>query len=116
LGQDARCEAAKHRVCVCCAHERASQVTITFPDAGVPSSCPPHVGRRGSRAGFDYEDIDDLRIAVSELCILISGVLGGEITLHLSMEPGIVAVDGARRSGSAGRERVLANDCRSGRG
>jgi len=26
----------------------------------------------GSRAGFDYEELDDLRIAVSELCALIS--------------------------------------------
>ena len=77
------------------------QVTITFP--GTPEFL--RLARltsadAGSRAGFDYEDIDDLRIAVSELCILISGVLGGEITLQFHMEPGIVAIDGRAAPGA----------------
>jgi hypothetical protein len=36
----------------------------------------------GSRVGFDYEEIDDLRIAISELCVLISGGGGGVLTLE----------------------------------
>ena len=37
----------------------------------------------GSRAGLDYEEIDDLKIAVSESCSL---VLGGDEPLRLEFE------------------------------
>ncbi len=46
-----------------------------------------------SRSGFDVDDIDDVRIAVSELC----GALGrgGRITLTLVSEPGRLEIRGA---------------------
>lgn len=77
------------------------QITIEFP--GTPDFL--RLARltsadAGSRAGFDYEDIDDLRIAVSELCILISGVFGGHITLQFHVEPGAVAVHGRASPGA----------------
>jgi serine/threonine-protein kinase RsbW len=77
------------------------QITITFPAS-------PEFLRlarltsadAGSRAGFDYEDIDDLRIAVSELCTLISGFLGGDITLKFQFDQGVVDVAGRAAPGA----------------
>jgi len=54
----------------------------------------------GSRAGLDYEEIDDLRIAVSELCSMISGVDDAVLTLAFSLEGTDVAVTGDARPGS----------------
>ena len=92
------------------------QITITFP--GTPEFL--RLARltsadAGSRAGFDYEDIDDLRIAVSELCSLISGAPGGEITLEFHVEPGSRRGRRPRRSRSPRRKRFLADDRRRGR-
>jgi len=77
------------------------QITITFP-------ATPEFLRlarltsadAGSRAGFDYEDIDDLRIAVSELCSLISGSPGGDITLTFQFGDGVVGVEGRADPGT----------------
>jgi serine/threonine-protein kinase RsbW len=50
----------------------------------------------GSRAGFDYEEIDDLRIAVSELChLLIGSGARGSMTLEFHSEPNAVVIEGA---------------------
>jgi serine/threonine-protein kinase RsbW len=74
------------------------QISITFP--GTPEYL--RLARLaaadvGSRAGFDYEEIDDLRIAVSELCHLISGEGSPEpVTLDFTLEP-----DGVRLEGRA---------------
>ncbi|MFI5046101.1 MAG: ATP-binding protein [Acidimicrobiia bacterium] len=54
----------------------------------------------GSRAGFDYEEIDDLRIAVSELCSMISGAAEATLTLDFSFEPAAVTVNGAATPGA----------------
>jgi serine/threonine-protein kinase RsbW len=49
----------------------------------------------GSRAGFDYEDIDDLRIAVTELCHLLIGEgTTGHLTLELTTADGSVMIAG----------------------
>ena len=49
----------------------------------------------GSRAGFDYEEIDDLRIAVTELCHLLIGEgTSGDLTLEFTAADGTVAVAG----------------------
>jgi serine/threonine-protein kinase RsbW len=49
----------------------------------------------GSRAGFDYEEIDDLRIAVTELCHLLIGEgTRGELTIEFTAADGTVAVAG----------------------
>ena len=52
---------------------QTSPVTVTFPAA------PEYLrlariatADAASRAGLDYEEIDDVRIAVSELCSLVS--------------------------------------------
>jgi serine/threonine-protein kinase RsbW len=52
----------------------------------------------GTRAGLDYEEIDDLKIAVSECCSLL---LGGDdpLRLEFGFEDGCVTVSGL---GSAG--------------
>ncbi len=49
----------------------------------------------GSRAGFDVEEIDDLRIAVSELCHLVSRADGtGAVVLTFTLRDDAVEVDG----------------------
>jgi len=49
----------------------------------------------GSRAGFDYEEIDDLRIAVTELChLLIGDGTTGALTLEFATADGVVDVTG----------------------
>ena len=54
-----------------------------------------------SRAGFDFEEIDDLRIAVSELCTLISGGPDhASLTLDFALEPRRVIVHGSATPGA----------------
>jgi serine/threonine-protein kinase RsbW len=53
----------------------------------------------GSRAGFDYEEVDDLRIAVSELCSVISGAADATLTLEFWVEASRVTVAGAATPG-----------------
>jgi serine/threonine-protein kinase RsbW len=87
--------------CVCCGPVGRPQITITFPAA-------PEFLRlarltsadAGSRAGFDYEDIDDLRIAVSECCALIAAGQNGTINLEFSVEAGRVTVGGSATPGT----------------
>jgi serine/threonine-protein kinase RsbW len=56
----------------------------------------------GSRAGLDYEEIDDLRIAVTELCHLLLGE-GARGELHLALETGNGVVTVTGRADSPGR-------------
>jgi serine/threonine-protein kinase RsbW len=53
-----------------------------------------------SRAGFDYEEIDDLRIGVSELCSMISGAAGATITLEFTFDDDAVSVRGVAAPGA----------------
>jgi serine/threonine-protein kinase RsbW len=77
-------------------------VTVTFPAA-------PEFLRlariatadAASRAGLDYEEIDDVRIAVSELCSLVSVHREGAVTLTFRVAEGSLSVDGESRTGSA---------------
>jgi serine/threonine-protein kinase RsbW len=77
-------------------------VTLTFPAA-------PEFLRlariatadAASRAGLDYEEIDDVRIAVSELCSLVSVESGATVQLSFGVTPGVITVDGESRTGSA---------------
>jgi serine/threonine-protein kinase RsbW len=49
----------------------------------------------GSRVGLDYEEIDDLRMAVSEMCHLLIGEgWPGSVTLCFTIEPDVISVDG----------------------
>jgi serine/threonine-protein kinase RsbW len=50
----------------------------------------------GSRAGLDYEEIDDLRMAVSELCYLLIGEgRSGAVTLEFGIDGNEITVDGS---------------------
>lgn len=79
-----------------------SPVTITFPAA-------PEFLRlariatadAASRAGLDYEEIDDARIAVSELCSLLSTGPAASITLAFVAGPGELSVTGESVTGGA---------------
>jgi hypothetical protein len=48
-----------------------------------------------SRAGFDYEEIEDLRIAVSEMCAMLSSDDGAELSLTFRVEADAVTVGGS---------------------
>ena len=79
-----------------------SPVTVTFP-------ARPEFLRlarlatadAASRAGLDYEEIDDVRIAVSELCSLVSLDAGATVTLSFLAEPGVLTVTGESETGAA---------------
>jgi hypothetical protein len=77
-------------------------VTISFPAA------PDYLrlariatADAASRAGLDYEEIDDARIAVSELCGLLSVDPSASITLAFVVEPGSLSVTGESVTGSS---------------
>ena len=53
-----------------------------------------------SRAGLDFEEIDDVRIAVSELCSLVSVQRQGTVTLTFRVAEGRLTVEGESRTGS----------------
>jgi serine/threonine-protein kinase RsbW len=79
-----------------------SPVTVTFP--AVPAYL--RLARiatvdAASRAGLDYEQIDDVRIAVSELCSLVSVDAGATVTLSFGVEDGLLTVEGESRTGRA---------------
>jgi serine/threonine-protein kinase RsbW len=77
------------------------QISITFPATPAFLRLARLTSAdAGSRAGFDYEDIDDLRIAVSELCSLVSGAPSGDITLSFQIEDGVVEVEGHASQGT----------------
>ena len=52
-----------------------------------------------SRAGLDYDEIDDVRIAVSELCSLVSVDPEATVTLAFLVSSGTLTVDGEARTG-----------------
>jgi len=71
-----------------------ASITMSFPSA------PEYLrlarlatADAASRAGFDYEEIDDVRIAVSELCSVFSGS-DSAITLEFTCDQGALTVEG----------------------
>ena len=57
-----------------------------------------------ARAGWNYEDIDDLRIAVDELCYAIgAGSDSGWLTLTYAARDGHIEVEGRGRRRRRGR-------------
>jgi serine/threonine-protein kinase RsbW len=59
----------------------------------------------GARAGLNYEEIDDLRIAVSELCSLVAGDPDALLTLEFAFDD-----DEVRVTGSATPGRLVDNE------
>ncbi len=85
-----------------------SPVTVTFPAA------PEYLrlariatADAASRAGLDYEEIDDVRIAVSELCSLVSVDAGSTVSLAFLVSTGNLTVEGESRTG---RDDVVPNE------
>jgi hypothetical protein len=70
------------------------RVTLSFPvDAEYLRLVRLACSDIGTRADFDYEDLDDLKIAASELCSLVLGA-PGTMTLALEFAPGVVILEG----------------------
>lgn len=70
------------------------EVTLRFP--GTPAFlrlARLAAADAGSRAGFDYDEIEDLRVAVSELAAMMGGGDGSPIGLVLTLTDGRVAVE-----------------------
>ena len=79
--------------------EDGMRVVLTMPaDASFVRLARLAAADAGSRAGFTLEEIDDLRIAVGELCVQVMGP--GHTTKHtmtslaFAISPGRVDVDG----------------------
>src|SRR5436190_2199940 len=91
---------ARQTSLVCSAHMEHRAVTVTFP------ATPEYLrlariatADAASRSGLDYEEIDDVRIAVSELCGLLSVDAAASITLAFIVEPGVLSVTGEAVTG-----------------
>jgi serine/threonine-protein kinase RsbW len=85
-----------------------SAVTVTFP--AVPEYlrlARIATADAASRAGLDYEEIDDVRIAVSELCSLVSVNPGATVTLAFRSGDGSLTVEGESRTG---RSEITPNE------
>src|SRR5829696_8857212 len=93
--------------CVCSAPMELTPVTVTFP--AVPEYlrlARIATADAASRAGLDYEEIDDVRIAVSEFCSLLSVDPGSMVTLAFHSADGSLIVEGEARTG---RSEVIPN-------
>jgi serine/threonine-protein kinase RsbW len=78
-----------------------SPVTVTFP--AVPQYlrlARIATADAASRAGLDYEEIDDVRIAVSELCMVVSVDPESTVTLAFVVDAQSLTVEGEARTGS----------------
>jgi len=77
-----------------------SPVTLTFPaEPQYLRLARIATADAASRAGLDYEEIDDVRIAVSELCSLVSVDPEATVTLAFLVSSGTLTVDGEARTG-----------------
>jgi serine/threonine-protein kinase RsbW len=83
-------------------------VTVTFPaEPEYLRLARIATADAGSRAGLDYEEIDDVRIAVSELCSLVSVDPATTVTLAFRVADGNLTVEGESRTG---RAEITPND------
>ncbi len=77
--------------------EDGMRVVLTMPaDASFVRLARLAAADAGSRAGFTLEEIDDLRIAVGELCVQVMGQTAKHTltALVFAISPGRVDVDG----------------------
>lgn len=73
----------------------AARVVLTMPaDASFVRLARLAAADAGSRAGLTLEQIDDLRIAVGELCVQIMGAGDATTSLTFGISPGRVEIDG----------------------
>jgi serine/threonine-protein kinase RsbW len=73
-----------------------TQVTLVIPAApGCLRLARLASTDAGSRVGLDYEEIDDLRMAVSEMChLLIGDGWPGSVTLEYTIDSDVISVAG----------------------
>ena len=59
-----------------------------------------------SRLGFSYDDVEDLRLAIDELCFALIGSRGkeGTVTLRYAMPEGSLDIEGTGRFAGEGSE------------
>jgi hypothetical protein len=59
-----------------------------------------------SRLGFSYDDVEDLRLAIDELCFALIGSRGrdGTVTLRYSMPGGALEIEGSGRFAGDGAD------------
>ena len=66
-----------------------------------------------SRLGFSYDDVEDLRLAIDELCFALIGSKGkdGTVTLRYAMPEGALEIEGTGRfaGGSSGAAPSLSD-------
>lgn len=73
----------------------ATRVVLTMPaDVSFVRLARLAAADAGTRAGLTMEEIDDLRIAVDELCIQVMGGTGS-VSLTFATAPGSVEIDGS---------------------
>ena len=86
------------------------EVTLRFP--GTPEFlrlARLAAADTGSRAGFDYDEIEDLRIAVSEVCAMVGSGEESRVVLAFTVTDDRVVVDASGdRPGTAPAEEEFA--------
>ncbi len=62
-----------------------------------------------SRLGFSFEEVEDLRLALDELCFVLIGSQGrpGSVTLHYSLDGASLHVEGKGTVGTDDSDLVL---------
>ena len=76
-------------------------LTIKFPaQSGYLTVSRLNAAAVGAAAGFDLEELDDLRLAITEAAtwLLADEAIGGDVELLLASEDGRVSIDGTRRA------------------
>ncbi len=92
-------------------NESSGLLDASHDEHAVRLSVPPHpehlravrlvAADAAGRAGLDYEQTDDLRIAIDELCHCLMRVVDGPIHLAFSSTDGSVSIDGSAACAAA---------------
>lgn len=75
------------------------QLSLRFPARpGYLVICRLNAAAVGTAAGFDVEELDDLRLAVTEVItwLLADDIAGGDVELRLAVADGCVDIEGSR--------------------
>jgi serine/threonine-protein kinase RsbW len=78
--------------------ERADEVRLTMPaDAGLLRVARLTAAGLANRVGFNIDEVEDVKIALDELCFSMVGDEGqaGTLDLRFVLEPGSLVIEGA---------------------